>query len=297
MTRDTFISGFSNLSTCRSGAPQARGLNADSCMISRFKLDTDVSALFPYINAVAQDAAFYEKPLFIKFIYRHCLCALYPDKGAAAPFKNYRHAYEFTGQLVDYMNDIHRRKSTITPSYKKFRPVNVLDILRLLPRNNCRACGFKTCMAFAAALSTRDTTPHKCPHLGRPISETAEYPVYDQAGNLLSTVTIEIDTTRTKQDLDAKQKQIKKLEQRLTTMSRTRSMPEQNANDLLPAPLTGRELEVLRLMAHGATNKEISDLLGISPHTSKSHVIHIFNKLGVGDRTQAAVWATRHHLV
>lgn len=297
MTRDTFISGFSNLSTCRSGAPQGKGLNADSCMTSRFELDIDVSPLFPYINAVAEDATFYDKPIFIKFIYKHCLCALYPTRGAAAPFKNYRQAYDFTVQLVDYMNDIHRRKSTISPSYKKFKPVNVLDILKLLPRNNCRECGFKTCLAFAAALSTQGTTPHTCPHLGRPISESAKYPVYDPAGNLLSTVTIEIDTAQTRQDLDAKQKQIKKLEQRLSTMIRTRPSPTQNANDLLPAPLTGRELEVLRLMAHGATNKEISDLLGISPHTSKSHVIHIFNKLGVGDRTQAAVWATRHHLV
>jgi DNA-binding NarL/FixJ family response regulator len=61
-----------------------------------------------------------------------------------------------------------------------------------------------------------------------------------------------------------------------------------------PAPLTGRELEVLRLVAQGATNAEI---LEISPHAVKSHVIHIFNKLGVSDRTQAAVWAARNALV
>ncbi len=64
-----------------------------------------------------------------------------------------------------------------------------------------------------------------------------------------------------------------------------------------PAPLTGRELEVLRLVAQGATNAEIADILEISPHAVKSHVIHIFNKLGVSDRTQAAVWAARNALV
>ena len=61
--------------------------------------------------------------------------------------------------------------------------------------------------------------------------------------------------------------------------------------------LTDREMQVLRFIAEGATNIEISDILSISPHTVKSHVIHIFNKLGVNDRTQAAVWATRHKLV
>jgi DNA-binding NarL/FixJ family response regulator len=50
-------------------------------------------------------------------------------------------------------------------------------------------------------------------------------------------------------------------------------------------------------MTEGFTNNEISEQLSISPHTVKSHVIHIFNKLSVDDRTQAAVLATRHKLI
>lgn len=61
--------------------------------------------------------------------------------------------------------------------------------------------------------------------------------------------------------------------------------------------LTDREIQVLRLVAKGETNNAISELLAISPHTVKSHVIHIFNKLGVSDRTQASVLAIRPHLI
>ena len=61
--------------------------------------------------------------------------------------------------------------------------------------------------------------------------------------------------------------------------------------------LTRREIQVLQLLAEGATNPEISEKLHISPHTVKSHVIHIFNKLNVNDRTQAAVWAARNRVV
>ena len=58
-------------------------------------------------------------------------------------------------------------------------------------------------------------------------------------------------------------------------------------------PLTGRELEVLRLLAQGLTNPEIGARLGVSRGTVKVHVEHIIAKLGASDRTQAVVWAYR----
>ncbi|HBE71513.1 MAG TPA: DNA-binding response regulator [Planctomycetaceae bacterium] len=62
-------------------------------------------------------------------------------------------------------------------------------------------------------------------------------------------------------------------------------------------PLTQRESEVLRQLANGLTNKEIAMALGISYETVKEHVQHILRKIGVSDRTQAAVWAVRKGLV
>jgi DNA-binding CsgD family transcriptional regulator len=50
-----------------------------------------------------------------------------------------------------------------------------------------------------------------------------------------------------------------------------------------------RELEVLRLLAQGMTNREIAETLYISPHTVKEHVSNILMKLDASDRTQAAV--------
>jgi DNA-binding NarL/FixJ family response regulator len=60
----------------------------------------------------------------------------------------------------------------------------------------------------------------------------------------------------------------------------------------LPAdPLSRREHEVLQLLARGNSNREIADALTITSHTVKIHVEHILAKLGVSDRTQAAVRA------
>lgn len=59
------------------------------------------------------------------------------------------------------------------------------------------------------------------------------------------------------------------------------------------ARLTPREREVLDLLAEGGTNKAIARALGVSPGTVKAHVERVIAKLGVRDRTQAAVLATR----
>ncbi|MEX0818689.1 MAG: response regulator transcription factor [Pirellulaceae bacterium] len=62
-------------------------------------------------------------------------------------------------------------------------------------------------------------------------------------------------------------------------------------------PLTNRELQVLRHVALGLSNREIGQSLGISIETVKEHVQNILRKLDVNDRTQAAVWAVRRGVV
>lgn len=64
-----------------------------------------------------------------------------------------------------------------------------------------------------------------------------------------------------------------------------------------PEPsLTCRELEVLRLLAQGASNKEIAKAFGVSEGTVKNHVSNILMRLDLRDRTQAAVYAVEHGL-
>ena len=80
--------------------------------------------------------------------------------------------------------------------------------------------------------------------------------------------------------------------------------PEIAAELLRPAPadpgsaadpqLTAREREVLELIARGRSNREIARALTVSEKTVKTHVSNVLMKLGVADRTQAALWAVRH---
>ena len=62
-------------------------------------------------------------------------------------------------------------------------------------------------------------------------------------------------------------------------------------------PLTQRELQVLELVARGATNREVATRLQVSEATVKTHLVHAFGKLGVSDRTAAVTAALERRLI
>ena len=78
-------------------------------------------------------------------------------------------------------------------------------------------------------------------------------------------------------------------------------LPARNAADAgRPArfaDMTEREIEVLRLISHGATNREIAEALVISEGTVKNHISSILSRLGLRDRTQAAIYAREKGLL
>jgi len=66
------------------------------------------------------------------------------------------------------------------------------------------------------------------------------------------------------------------------------------SDDGLIEPLSEREVEVLRLLAQGMTNKDIAQTLILSVRTIEAHLRNIYGKLGVRSRTEAALWAVEH---
>ena len=293
-----FSTAYTTLALFSSGPLVGQSAAVDCLAFgARFELDCELAPLFPYINAVADRAQYYEKPVYIKFLLANRLCAFYSTEGAFTPVRDLAEAMDFLPTLLDFIRDVSRRRPQITPSHKKYNPTSAVDIYRLLPRLQLPGVRFCHLPGLCRGVFRGRTSMVECPHMARPMEEKATFPVYDENGNLVRTVSLDIDTSGLRRKISQKDAHIQTLETQLSDFEKRRRADLASANAELPTPLTRREIQVLRRITGGFTNREISSQLNISQHTVKSHVIHIFNKIGVNDRAQASAWGAMHGLV
>jgi len=133
---------------------------------------------------------------------------------------------------------------------------------------------------------------------GRRWGEVQAYPVRDRHKNVSAVIIIVFETTAAKQAMQKQRSYTELLEKRLGSRENgPGNVNQHNGDAALSTKLSRRESDVLRLVTEGYTNVQIAEVLDISAHTVKSHVNNLFNKLGVNDRTQAAVLAARNNLV
>jgi len=260
-------------------------------------LDQDVSAALPYLNAVLVGFEYIKEPPSVTFRAQGKLITVYGRKIAIKAIKDENEALKIVEWIKREINDAWEKRDDIQPSYEGMSKPKVIEILKLLPKTNCKECGFSTCLAFAGALSKKQTTTDQCPGFARPLYENVVYPIYDKNGKLETTVEIEVDPDETKRANDPEGESIAKTGKKSVVLEQKNNAMAAKSSVGFYTELTDREIQVLRLVSEGATNTQISATLSISHHTVKSHVVNIFNKLGVNDRTQAAVWATRHGII
>ena len=269
----------------------------ERCWFAHFKLDGDFSHLFPLIQATATEAVHYESPEFIQFRLDQIVCTLYPpDVVVSRLFYGREQALEFAQRLIDYLNELELHKSEIKPKFKKLSRLHVPEILHFLPMSNCGECGYPTCMAFAVAVSRRKARLMMCAQFPEPADAKIIFVVSDQTSEAIKS--IEVDSDLAGVQISKMEDAQSEAQAQLPRKGRPgRSARIMGNRDGIIFKISGREAEVLRLITEGFTNREIAQILKVSHNTVKSHVAHIFNKLGVNDRTQAAVWAAQNELV
>jgi ArsR family metal-binding transcriptional regulator len=125
-------------------------------------LDQDVSAVLPFLNAVLGGFEYLKDPPAVMFRVHGKLITVHGTQIAVNALHDEVEADKILEWLKREINSAWENRELITPSCEGQPKPKVLDILRLLPKTNCRDCGEPTCMVFAVRLAEGVKGPESC---------------------------------------------------------------------------------------------------------------------------------------
>jgi ArsR family metal-binding transcriptional regulator len=122
----------------------------------------DLTEVFPYLNAEMRQASYNKDGPNLTFMDSYRMVSLYPSRIAVAKADEIVDGWRVLEMIRRRDNDVWSRRSRIEPSYERRAKPPALEIYYRLPKTNCRACGQKTCMAFALSLWSGNAAPSQC---------------------------------------------------------------------------------------------------------------------------------------
>jgi ArsR family metal-binding transcriptional regulator len=128
-------------------------------------LQDDITEVLPYLNAELEGADYDHDSKVLIWATKGRKHAFRPHEIAVAPVEFREEGDRLISNLVATVNDIWDRRQEIRPDLKRRKRPTLMDVYRLLPKSNCKKCGYPTCMGYAADLRAAKTEPSKCPDL------------------------------------------------------------------------------------------------------------------------------------
>jgi ArsR family metal-binding transcriptional regulator len=122
----------------------------------------DISEVMPYINSAADNAWYDHENRTLILKEPGQAYALRPHEIRMARLAEPSRATEISREVVAKINALWADRHRIHPRFDTRKQPSVIDVLRLLPRTNCRECGHATCLAFAAALRSSEADVDDC---------------------------------------------------------------------------------------------------------------------------------------
>jgi ArsR family metal-binding transcriptional regulator len=125
--------------------------------------NTDISPVFPYLNAElgGWDYDKDNQVLVLKLSPGKWI-TLHAREIAIRGARDLEESHALLKWIQGQINDTYERRDRITPRYASQAGLKVMEILKLLPMTNCKACGYATCMAYAAALREGEISLNDC---------------------------------------------------------------------------------------------------------------------------------------
>lgn len=129
------------------------------------RLNEDIGEVIPYLNAELGGYEFIKEPPSVTFKVHGKLITVHSGKIAVNALKDEAEAHKILEWLRSQINEIWVRRDEIEPLYERAPRPQVIEILRLLPKTNCRECGQPTCMVFAVQAAEGVKGVDDCPQL------------------------------------------------------------------------------------------------------------------------------------
>jgi ArsR family metal-binding transcriptional regulator len=134
-------------------------------------LDEDISEALPYLNADLGGTQYYKDPPTVMFHAYGKIIKVSGREIAVNALKDEEEADKIITWLKNEINRVWENRDQITPSESTPEKPKLIEILKLLPKTNCKKCGLVTCMVFAAQAMEGGRGVNDCPELSDDMRE------------------------------------------------------------------------------------------------------------------------------
>ena len=131
-------------------------------------LEGDIGEVLPYLNSTLGGDSFTKDPPSVSFKVYGKLIAVHRDRIAINALKDEGEADKILEWLRQEINEAWEGRDRVQPRFEGLSKPQILEVLKLLPRTNCRRCGQPTCMVFAILAADGAKGPDDCPALQDP---------------------------------------------------------------------------------------------------------------------------------
>ncbi len=128
-------------------------------------LNNDVGAVLPYLNTVLGGFGYIKDPPALTLKNSGKLITIHPRKIAVNALRDEEQAEKIVAWLQREINSAWENRESIEPSTEGVKQPTMMDVLKLLPKTNCRVCGEPTCMVFAVRVIEGVKDHTNCPTL------------------------------------------------------------------------------------------------------------------------------------
>ena len=128
-------------------------------------LNEDISEVIPLINATIGGYGFVREPVSVSFKMYGKLLTVHSKQICVNALKDEEEADNILNWLMKEINDAWEKKDSIVPKYEDPPKPTMVQILKLLPKTNCKECGLPTCMVFATRAASGLKDADGCPAL------------------------------------------------------------------------------------------------------------------------------------